>query len=104
MDTMVTMARGLRMPSPDMGMADMDMGAMDMEDMVIMDTMARGLLMLNLDMGMDMAVDMVDMDMATMDMVMDTMARNFSNLGNQEFKRHKYYFYCNNYGKRCECI
>merc|ERR1719147_407317 len=66
----------------------MDILAMDMEAMDTMDIMARGLLMLSLDMAMDMVMatmdtmardllmlslvmDIMAMDMDTMDMVMD---------------------------------
>merc|ERR1711970_1048506 len=74
MVTMDTMARGLLRPSLDMVIMVMDM--------VTMDIMARDLLMLSLllppspdmDMVMDMAMDILAMDMVDMD-TMDIMAR-----------------------------
>merc|ERR1712106_1248493 len=50
----------------------MDMSAMAMVDMVIMDIMAKDLPMLSQDMAMDMVMDM-DMDMAMHMVAMDTM-------------------------------
>merc|ERR1719431_1941102 len=92
MVTMDTMARGLLRPSLDMVIMVMDMVldmVMDMA-MVTMDIMARELLMLSqllllmpslllplspdMDMVMDMATDILGMDMVVMD-TMDIMAR-----------------------------
>merc|ERR1719244_2592766 len=81
MATMDTMARGLLRPSLDMVIMVMDMVldmVMDMA-MVTMDIMARDLLMLSLlllpspdmDTVMDMAMDILAMDIVVMDMVMD---------------------------------
>merc|ERR1719410_95097 len=84
MVTMDTMARGLLRLNLDMVIMAMDMVLVMVMDMamVIMDIMARDLLMLSqllllnpdMDMVMDMAMDILAMDMVAMD-TMDTMAR-----------------------------